>query len=167
LNEINPPKCSDLDYINFLIVSSRVFSCTEASECSYFDLNNPVHDSFTRLLLRQLYDTETLWEEVKDLVTFETGFLIIDDTILDKPYSKHIDLVYRQLNGKHYQIVNGINLETVVWTDNEAIIPVDFRIYDIDTDGKTKNDHFLDMLNKLEERGFRPEFVLFDIGIPA
>ena len=88
--------------------------------------------------------------------------LIIDDTILDKPYSKHIDLVYRQWSGKHHQIVNGINLETVVWTDNEAIIPVDFRIYDINTDGKTKNDHFLDMLNKAEERGFNSEFVLFD-----
>ena len=61
-----------------------------------------------------------------------------------------MDLVYRQWSGKHHQIVYGINLETVVWTNNEAIIPVDFRIYDIDTDGKTKNDHFLDMLNMAE-----------------
>ncbi|HHV24659.1 MAG TPA: hypothetical protein GXX65_09100 [Methanosarcina sp.] len=53
-------------------------------------------------------------------------------------------------------------MKTIVWTDSKAIIPVDFRIYDIDTDGKTKNDQFLDMLNKTEERGFRPEFVLFD-----
>ncbi len=60
------------------------------------------------------------------------------------------------------KIVNGINLETVVWTNNETIIPVDFRIYDIDIDGKTKNDHFLHMLSKAEERGFKPEFVLFD-----
>ena len=163
---INPPKCSEFDYINFLIASSRVFSCTEASKCSFTNSNSPspapAHDSFTRLLLRQPPDTEALWEEVKVFVTPKTGFLIIDDTVLDKPYSKHIDLVYRQWSGKHHQIVNGINLETLVWTHNEAIIPTDFRIYDIDTDGKTKNDHFLDMLNKAEERGFRPEFVLFD-----
>ena len=50
---------------------------------------------FTRLLLRQSPDTESLWEEVKDLVTPETGLLIIDDITLDKPYSKHVDLVYR------------------------------------------------------------------------
>jgi putative transposase len=162
LNAINPAKCTELDYINFLIASSRVFSCTEASKCSFTDSNSPAHDSFTRLLLRQPPDTEALWEEVKDLVTPKAGFLIIDDTVLDKPYSKHIDLVYRQWSGKHHKIVNGINLETVVWTHNDAIIPVDFRIYDIDTDGKTKNDHFLDMLNKAEERGFSPEFVLFD-----
>ena len=162
MNEINPAKCTEFDYINFLVASSRVFSCTEASKCSFLDSNSPAHDSFTRLLRRQPSDTESLWEEVKNLVNPEIGLLIIDDTTLDKPYSKHMDLVYRQWSGKHHQIVNGINLETVVWTNNEAIIPVDFRIYDIDTDGKTKNDHFLDMLNRAEERGFNPEFVLFD-----
>ncbi|MCO5382042.1 MAG: hypothetical protein NHB15_08080 [Methanosarcina barkeri] len=47
--------------------------------------------------------------------------LIIDDTTLDKPYSKHMDLVYRQWSGKHHQIVNGINLETVVWTNNPTL----------------------------------------------
>ena len=42
------------------------------------------------------------------------------------------------------------------------VIPIDFRIYNIDEDDKTKNDHFRDMLDKAEERGFKPEFVLFD-----
>ena len=67
LKNINPPKCSEFDYINFLIASSRVFSCTEASKCSSSDPNDsaaPSHDSFTRLLLRQPPDTEALWEEV-------------------------------------------------------------------------------------------------------
>ena len=131
LNKINPVKCIEFDYINFLIASSRVFSCTEASRCSYIDSNSPAHDSFTRLLLSQPSDTEALWGEVKYLVTPENGFLIIDDTVLDKPYSKRMNLVYRQWSGKHHQLVNGINLETVVWTNNDAIIPVDFRIYDI------------------------------------
>ena len=162
MNDINPAKCNEFDYINFLIASSRVFSCTKTSKCSFSDSNSPAHDSFNRLLDRQPPDTDALWNEVKNLVTLEIGLLIIDDTTLDKPYAKHMDLVYRQWSGKHHQIVNGINLETIVWTNNEAIIPVDFRIYDINADGKTKNDHFLDMLNVAEERGFTPEFVLFD-----
>jgi hypothetical protein len=130
LKVINPPKCNEFDYINFLIASSHVFSCTEASKCSFIDSNSPApsHDSFTRLLLRQPPDTEALWEEVRNLVTPKTGFLVIDDTVLDKPYSKNINLVYRQWSGKHHQIVNGINLETIVWTHNGSIIPVDFRI---------------------------------------
>jgi len=67
LKAINPPKCTDLDYINFLIASSRVFSCTEASKCSYLDSSSPAHDSFIRLLPRQPPDTEALWEEVKEV----------------------------------------------------------------------------------------------------
>jgi hypothetical protein len=39
---------------------------------------------------------------------------------------------------KHHQTANEINLETVVWTNNESIIPVDFRIYDIDPDWKSE-----------------------------
>ena len=96
MNAINPAKCTEFDYINFLIASSRVFSCTEASKRSFLDSKSPAHDSFTRLLERQPLDTEALWEEVKTLVTPEIGLLIIDDTALDKPYAKHIDLVYRQ-----------------------------------------------------------------------
>lgn len=31
-----------------------------------------------------------------------------------------MDLVYRQWSSKHHQTVNGINLETVVWTKNDT-----------------------------------------------
>ena len=37
--DINPPKCTDIDYINFLIAASNVFSCTEAARC-YPDIAN-------------------------------------------------------------------------------------------------------------------------------
>jgi len=73
-----------------------------------------------------------------------------------------MDLVYRQWSGKHHAVVSGISIITLLWTDGNAIIPIDFRIYDIDIDGKTKNDHFQDMLRKSKERGFNPEIVLFD-----
>jgi hypothetical protein len=131
LNYINPAKCTELDYINFLIASSRAFSCTEASKCSFIDSTSPAHDSFIRLLIRQ--------SQVKSLVTPETGVLIIDDTVLNKPYSKRMDLVYRQWSGKNHQIVNGINLETVVWTYNDAIIPVDFRTYALEVQNQFSN----------------------------
>ena len=40
------------------------------------------------------------------------------------------------------------------------MIPVDFRKYDIKSDGNTKNDHFQDMLRMAKERGFEPNFIL-------
>ncbi len=149
---MNPPKCDDLDYIHFLTASVGVFTCTEAARCQPEIDNSPSHDAFTRLLQRQPPDTEALWEEVKGIIQLQKGFLIIDDTILDKPYAKNMSLVYHQWSGKHHQLVNGINICTLLWTDGNAIIPVDFRIYDIDVDGKTKNDHFREMLYQARDK---------------
>ena len=108
-------------------------------------------------------DTEPLWAEVRKLITLKEDYLIVDDTTLDKPYSKKIGFVRYQWRGKHHRTVKGIGLITLLWTDGKEISPIDFRIYDIDEDKKTKNDHFRDMLDKAEERGFKPKYVMFDI----
>jgi hypothetical protein len=159
---INPPKCTAFDYINFLIAASAVYSCTEAARCYSSLVNAPSHDCFTRLLQNQSSDTDSLWNEVSKFVTPKKGYLIADDTVLDKPYSEKMGFVRYQWSGKHHRTVKGIGLVTLVWTDGITVIPLDFRIYNIDEDDKTKNDHFLDMLDKAKERGFNPEFVLFD-----
>jgi len=82
--------------------------------------------------------------------------MIVDDTVLDKPYSEKMGFVRYQWSGKHHLTVKGIGLVTLVWTDGTTIIHIDFQIYNIDEDDKTKNYHFLDMLDKAEERGFNP-----------
>ena len=82
--DINLPKCDGIDYINFLIAASNIFSCTEAARC-YPDIANAPHDAFTRCLQRQPPYTEALWEEVKSYVKLKEGFLIVDDSTLDKP----------------------------------------------------------------------------------
>jgi len=160
---INISKCIDIDYINFLIASPTVFSCTEAARCYASRTNAPSHDCFTRLLQKQPFNSEPLWTEVKRFIVPKKGYLIVDDTVLDKPYSKKIGFVRYQWSGKHHRTFKGIGLITLVWTNGTIVLPIDFRIYDIDNDNKTKNDHFLDMLDKAEERGFEPEFVMFDI----
>jgi putative transposase len=144
------------------MAAANVFTCTEAARCYPEGSDSPSHDAFTRLLQRWPPDTEELWIESSHLVRPGEGILIVDDTTLDKPYAKKMDLVYQQYSGKHHSVVNGINITTLVWTDGNSVIPVDFRIYDNYNDGKTKNDHLQDMLEKAKERGFRPDFVLFD-----
>ena len=144
------------------MAAANVFTCTEAARCYPEGSDSPSHDAFTRLLQRWPPDTEALWIESSHLVRPGEGILIVDDTTLDKPYAKKMDLVYRQYSGKHHSIINGINITTLVWTDGNSVIPVDFRIYDNCNDGKTKNDHLQDMLEKAKERGFRSDFVLFD-----
>ena len=160
---INTSKCTDLDYINFLIAASNIYSCTEAARCYPSTTNSPSHDCFTRILQKQPSDTEPLWNEVRKFIKLKEGYLIVDDTTLDKPYSEKIGFVRYQWSGKHHRSVKGIGLVTLLWTDGNKIIPVDFRIYDIDEDEKTKNDHFRDMLDKAKERGFEPKYIMFDI----
>jgi putative transposase len=156
---MNPPRCDDLDYIHFLIAAQKVFTCTEAAREGE---RTPAHDAFTRLLQRQPPDTEALWQEAKAFVDMGKGLLVLDDTTLDKPYAQKMDLVTYHWSGKHQRIVKGIALLTLLWTEGKALIPCDFRVYDKPQGGKTKNEHFQQMLRKARERGFRPEYVLMD-----
>lgn len=168
---MNAPKCDELDYIHFLIAAQRVFSCSEAARCQPESVAAPSHDAFTRLLTRQPPDTEALWHEAQKLVpehSRQSGFLVLDDTTLDKPYARKMELVTRHWSGKHKRVVSGINLLTMLWTrsdsssDSRPLVPCDFRLYDAPRDGLTKNDHFRAMLSVAKERGFAPQYVLFD-----
>jgi hypothetical protein len=122
----------------------------------------PAHDAITRLTQRLLPTTERLWQEAQKQVDRSKGVLVGDDSTLDKLYSRKIELVTRHWSGKHKRVVLGINLVTLLWTDGERYIPIDFRIYNKAQDGLTKNDHFQEMLQIAYERGFRPDCVCFD-----
>jgi putative transposase len=158
----NDVKCHDTDYIDFIIASPKLFSCTEAAKVQPEAVDPPAHDAFTRLLHRIVPDPKTLWQEAGPLVGRAGGLLVLDDSTLDKPYAKAIDLVTRHWSGKHHAVVRGINLITLLWTDGDRHIPCDYRLYDKGNDGLTKNDHFRAMLEAARERGFTPDCVAFD-----
>jgi len=65
------------------------------------DQNAVAHDTFNRLLLRLPQNTQALYEEAKQLINKQGGFLIVDDSTLDKPYCEKIDLVTYHWSGKH------------------------------------------------------------------
>lgn len=159
---MNSPKVSPSDYIQYLIASPKVVSGTEAARVHPDKEAGPAHDAFTRLLHRLEPEPDALWGEVWRQVDRRSGVLVLDDTTLDKPYARHMELVTRHWSGKHRRVVDGINLLTLLWTDGERLIPLDYRIYDRVRDGKTKNDHFRDLLERAYVRGFEPECVLFD-----
>lgn len=149
-------------YIQFLIGSPRVVSATEASRSQPAGPQAAAHDSFTRLLHRLEPDSATLWTEVEPLIRPTDGVLVIDDSTLDKPRARHIDLVGWHWSGNHHAVVRGINLITALWSDGDRLYPCDYRVYHKEGDGKTKNDHFADLLAAAKSRGFQPQAVLFD-----
>lgn len=159
---MNPSKTSDINYINFLLASPSKFTCTEAARAQPNWVKAPSHDSFNRLLLRTPQDTEALSSETEPMVKTNVGALVLDDMTLDKPYSKKIALVMNHWSGKHNGVVRGINLITLRWTDGEKLVSTDYRVYDKPFGGKTRNEHFRDLLLEARRRGIVPEYVIFD-----
>jgi putative transposase len=159
---MNAPKCRPEDYINYLVASPRAVSGTEAARAQPARAAPPAHDAFTRLLHRLEPDPATLWREAAPLVRREAGVLVLDDSTLDKPYAREIGLLTRHWSGKHRRVVQGINLLTLLWTDGDALIPCDYRLYEKAVDRLSKNDHFRAMLATARARGFAPACVVFD-----
>lgn len=128
---MNPPKCDEMDYINFLIAAQRVFSSIEASQTHPDEERAPAHDAFTRLLKRLPPDSQALWQEVKQLVNLLKGVLVVDDSTLGKPYASQMALVNRRWSGKHHSVVQGINLISlgrIVNVDCRAIFACTIRL---------------------------------------
>lgn len=159
---MNPPKFTEDDYINFLVASPKIFTCTEAERVQSGQENSPSHDSVSRLLHRLKASASDLRNEALPFVSLKNGVLIPDDSALDKLYAQHIEPVCRHWSGKHHSAVKGINLLTLLRTDGDAHIPCDCRIYSKTQDGKTKNGHFADLLYNAKIQGFEPSCVLFD-----
>ncbi len=159
---MNRPKVSDEDYINFLVATPKVCSATEAERVQPEQAVAPAHDAVTRLLHRLEPDATTLWREAAGQVDRGSGMLVVDDSTLDKPYAEKIALVQRHWSGKHQAVVDGINLITLLWTEGDRHVPVDYRVYDKAGDALTKNDHFHALLETAHARGFAPEGVVFD-----
>ena len=74
----------------------------------------------------------------------------------------------RQYSGNAHGLVRGIGIVNWVHTYKDDYHPLDFRIYSPDSDGKTKNDHFRDMLQQaFEEKGIKAQTILFDCWYAA
>ncbi|TSC57247.1 MAG: transposase [Parcubacteria group bacterium Greene0416_79] len=151
-------KCSLELYTNFLISNQNRYSGTELSK----NAPNLSHDHITRWLAHAEYTPGDLWKHAQPLVAKETGYLIGDDSLLSKKFSRENELAKLQYSGNAHGLQNGICLVNVLWTNGAEYIPVDYRIYQKENDDKTRNDHFQDMLKRAQKRGFKPCYVLMD-----
>lgn len=148
-------------YCQFLIAGHERYSAVELAKL--FD-NHPAHDSYTRWLNTVKLKPHIIWEYAQTMVDINNGYLIVDDSVLDKWYGRQIECAYRQYSGKHHRVVNGIGVVNLIWNVDKEHIPIDFRIFDKPRDGKKKTDHCHDMLTVAYQRGFRNITVLMDCG---
>ena len=112
-----------------------------------------------------------LWANVEDEIIYSAnGYIVFDDTIVDKNYSHCIELVRRQWSGNTKSVIKGIGVVTCVYVnpDVDDFWAVDYRLYAPHDDGKSKLDHVEDMLMNLVYHKALPfTTVLMDSGYAA
>lgn len=134
-----------LAYCQYLLVSQINYTLTNYAEHT----EKFSHDMANRYLAENEVRPRLVWENIKDQVIRSAyGFLVFDDTVIDKNFSRCIELVRKQYSGIAHGVIKGIGVVTCVYVNPQIdqFWIIDYRIYDPDGDGKTKLDHMQDML---------------------
>ena len=157
-------KPTRLDYCQYLLSTPINYTLTHfADPCESFS-----HDQINRYLAGNRLRPRYVWENVKShLEQTPDGYLLFDDTVLDKRYAKEIAVAKKQYSGSAGVPINGIGIVTCVYVNVvlDRFWLIDYRIYDIQGDGKTKLDHVEDMLGVLvNSRHVAFSTVLMDSG---
>ena len=141
-------KPTRLDYCQYLLSTPTNYTLTHfADHCERFS-----HDQINRYLAGDRLPPRLVRESVEpDLEQTPNGYVVFDDTTLDKKQAKKIALAKEQYSGNARGVINGIGVVTCVYVNPELDLfwLIDFRIYDKEGDGKTKLDHVQDMLSVL------------------
>jgi len=137
-------------YIEYLLTTPINYTCSNLSE----HLEKVSHDVVTDFLQNSKFTPKDLWSLVKERIDdSEEAFLLVDDSVQNKEYSHSIETVKLQYSGNEHGLVKGIGLVNLVHTNGFEgdFYPVNYRVYNPDEDGKTKNDHFREMFVQANE----------------
>ena len=82
------------------------------------------------------YWLDKKWNEQKKLEKYITslnidwskGWLMIDDTIIEKKYAEKIECVYNLYSSKNKGFIKGISLTVLLWTNGVIEIPITFLL---------------------------------------
>jgi len=149
-------------YIEYLLSTPINYTCSNLSE----HLEKVSHDSVTDFLQNQKFTPKELWELVKNRIDdSEEAFLLVDDSVQNKRYSQVIETVKLQYSGNEHGLVKGIGLVNLVHTNGSLgdFYPINYRVYNPDSDGKTKNEHFQEMFKQaIEKQQIKARKIAFD-----
>jgi hypothetical protein len=127
------------------------------------------------------FDNQELWKQVKTDVrsceTVESAVLIVDDTLIEKPYSEENDIICYHHDHCTGQNIKGINLLNggLYYSNQDLYLPIFAEIISktikyTDKDGKekrkaevNKNELFRNNFNQLMKNHVKIDYTLFDI----
>jgi hypothetical protein len=148
-------------YIEFLISTPINYTCTHLAD----HISGISHDSITDFLKSQRLTAESVWKQAGMLIhNTEESFLIVDDSVQEKPHARAIELVYPHYSGNKHAVIRGIDIVNLVHSSgNGDYYPIDYRIFAPEYEKATKNDHFLAMLKTaFDVHDIHAKYILFD-----
>jgi hypothetical protein len=142
--------------------------CTNITTCSAIAdaFDSASHDQLTRML-QGPWSGQTLFNlALRMLFTIAGGYLILDDTVVEKPYARLLGEAAWVWSSKHRQVVFGVSVVLLVWTDGQVRIPLGYRVWH--KGGASKFALALELLSYARNRlKCKPQFVLFDSWYPS
>ena len=165
-----------LDLYSDYLLSS--FSATTATGFSSLMGNEISHDQVSRMLNSRQLEPKDWWLMVKPhvrSVQSEDGVIVIDDSIVEKPYTDENEIICWHYDHAKGRTVKGINFITSLYATQEVSLPVIFRLVAkteqyIDKKGKpkrrsavTKNEHYREMLQQCVRNQIPFQYVLNDL----
>jgi putative transposase len=149
-------------YLTALLYFAEVSTCVAMAQA----LQHASHDRLTRMLSGDWFGQTLLELALRALFTVVGGDLIVDDTVVEKPYATCLAEAAWVWSSKQRQVVFGIPLVLLVWTDGQVRVPLAFRLWR--KGGPSKFDLALELLSYARNRlGCKPQFVLFDAWYPS
>jgi hypothetical protein len=121
-------------YVEYLVSTPKNCTCTYLAE----HLEEVSHDVVNDFLCQKQFMPREVWTLVKERIEdSKEAFLIVDDSVHDKRYSRFIELVRAQYSGNEHGVVRGIGVVSFVHSGGkeEDFYPIDYRVYAPDVDG--------------------------------
>jgi hypothetical protein len=137
-------------------------SCVTLAEA----LETVSHDGLTRMLQAD-WSGQILRESAcRTLFVWERGYLILDDTVIPKPFATAMQSLAWVFSSQERKPVYGFSLVLLVWTNGPVRIPFGMRLWH--KGDPSKYALALELLSYARNRlRCRPAYILFDAWYPS
>jgi putative transposase len=149
-------------YLTALLYYRTSASCVALAEA----LQSVSHDRLTRMLQADWSGHTLLESACRMLFVWERGYLLLDDTVIAKPFATAMESLAWVFSSQERRPVYGFSLVLLVWTDGTLRIPLGVRLWR--KGGPSKYELALELLSYARNRlHCRPAYVIFDAWYPS
>jgi putative transposase len=149
-------------YLTALLYYRTSATCVALAEV----LQTVSHDRLTRMLQADWSGQTLLEGACRTLFVWERGSLIIDDTVMAKPFATAMEGLAWAFSSQEHRPVYGFSRVLVVWTNGGLRVPLGMRLWC--KGGPSKYALASELLSYARNRlRCRPDYVLFDAWYPS